>query len=97
VKNISDENETKVNETIAKLVAVGAKPFPNLHYSDEDIKAMASITADTSPYVNQYIAEVTTGKKDLESSWDAYITTLKNMGLDKLMTIYTKAYEEATK
>lgn len=97
VKNMADENETKVNETIAKLVAVGAKPFPSLHYSDEDSKTMASITADTNPYVNQYIAEVTTGKKDLEASWNAYITTLKNMGLDKLMTIYTKAYEEATK
>ena len=97
MKNMSDPNEAKVNNDRTSIAAAGAKPFPTLHCSDEDNKTIASITADIDPYVEQYIAQVVTGQQELNASWDTYITTLKKMGLEQLMTIYTNAYEEATK
>jgi len=96
-KNVSDPNEAKVNEANTKAVALGAEPFPSLNYNDADSKTVASATADLNPYVDQYIAEVVVGRQELDASWDTHIATLKDMGLEKLMTIYTKAYEEAIK
>ena len=68
-----------------------------MNYNDADSKTVASATADLNPYVDQYIAEVVVGRQELDASWDTHIATLKDMGLEKLMTIYTKAYEEAIK
>lgn len=96
-KNKSDANEVKVTKERTDIAAVGAKPFPTLHYSDADNKTVASITADINPYVEQYIAQVVTGQQELDASWGTYVSTLKNMGLDQLMTLYTKAFQEATK
>ena len=89
------KNELKVNKEREKIVEVGAEAFPTLHYSDADNKKAASITADIDPYVSQYIAEIVTGRQELDDSWDTYIDTLQKMGLDELMTIYTKVYEDA--
>ena len=95
MKNVSDKNELKVNKERSKIVEVGAKSFPTLHYSDADNKKVANITADIDPYVSQYIAEIVTGRQELDESWDTYIDTLQKMGLDELMTIYIKVYEDA--
>ena len=46
-------------------------------------------------YINQYVAQVFTGAVSLDDSWDSYITTLNNMGLERLIEIYQDVYARA--
>lgn len=96
-KNMADASEVKVTEESNALVEVGADPLPSLKISEADNKTIASVNADVQPYVDQYIAQVVTGRVELDSSWEEYLTTLNNMGLEKMMDIYNAAYESATK
>ena len=93
----SDPSETELSEQRQRLIDAGGDPFPTLNFSDADNKTIATVNADIDPYVNQYMAQVVTGELDLESSWEEYIATLNNMGLQDMVSIYQKAYEEATK
>ena len=93
----SDPSETQLSEQRQRLIDAGGDPFPTLNFSDADNKTIATVNADIDPYVNQYMAQVVTGELDLESSWEEYIATLNNMGLQDMVSIYQKAYEEATK
>ncbi len=93
----SDPSETQLSEQRQRLIDAGAEPFPTLNFSDADNKTISTVNADIDPYVNQYMAQVVTGELDLESSWDEYIATLNNMGLQDMVNIYRNAYEEASK
>ena len=41
-----------------------------------------------------YRAEVITGKKDLDSTWDEYISTLNKMGLQTAVDNMNDAYDK---
>ena len=41
----------------------------------------------------EYLAEVTTGKKDLEGTWEAYLSQLDAMGGKEYAEIYNGAYQ----
>lgn len=89
---MTDENEKYLTEERNRVVELGADPFPALHISDEDGMAISTIRADVDVYISQYIAQVTTGELELASSWDNYISTLEQMGVQKLIDIYKDAY-----
>jgi putative aldouronate transport system substrate-binding protein len=65
-----------------------------LKYSDNDNKTLSAIMTDINPYLIQYAAEVVTGQKELDSSWDEYTATLENMGLSQMMDIINAAYDK---
>ena len=90
-----DPDEVYLNQQREKIYALGALPIPVLNYSLKERETIADIKADVDSYVSQYLAQVVTGQIDLESSWDSYVKTLKDMGLEQMMEIYTKAYEKA--
>ncbi|MFV0399425.1 MAG: hypothetical protein ACK5LX_02245 [Oscillospiraceae bacterium] len=90
----TDANEKLLNQIRDRLVEQGAEPFPALKYTDADNKTVAAIKNDIDPYVLQYAAQVVTGQKDLDASWEEYVTTLENMGLSQMMEIYNTAFEK---
>ena len=60
--------------------------------TEEEAEVNADINADIDAYRLSYRAEVITGQTNLEDSWDAYIETLNNMGLQTAVDNMNAAY-----
>lgn len=89
---MTDPDEKLLEEERGRIVAMGADPFPSLKIADSDATTIATIKADVDVYINQYIAQVATGELDLESSWDEYLATLDQMGVEQMIQVYKDAY-----
>lgn len=68
------------------------KAWPALSLSEEEGKVNADIQADVDAYRLTYRAEVITGKKVLDDTWDEYIDTLNAMGLETAVANMNAAY-----
>ena len=90
-----DPDEVYLNGERAKVSDMGVVPLPMMSYTDEENEEIATIKTDVDAYINQYVAQVFTGAVSLEDSWDSYITTLNNMGLERLIEIYQDVYARA--
>jgi putative aldouronate transport system substrate-binding protein len=66
--------------------------FPKLLYSPEDTEAISRYSTDISAYMNKSFASWLM-KGGVDQEWDGYVKKLNEMGLDKLMAIYQKAYD----
>ena len=75
--------------TVAPMCA----PFPALALTAEENDQIATILTDMNLYAATYEAEVVTGVKDLEATWDEYMATMKNMGADTVNAVYQAAYD----
>ncbi len=65
--------------------------MPMVHYTDEELERLTTLSSDISPYVNaQYSHWVVDG--GIEEEWDAYIQKLKEMGLDEYVEIQKAAF-----
>lgn len=91
-----DPDEVYLNEQRAKVVALGTTVLPPLTYTEDEQETIATITADINPYISQYIAEVATGQKNLEETWEEYLNTVNAMGAEDLIEAYKAAYTRAT-
>ena len=69
------------------------KAWPTLNLTEEEIAANGDINADVDAYRKTYRAEVITGKKDLDSTWDEYLKTLNDMGLQTAVDNMNAAYD----
>lgn len=94
--NDYDRDMTEVSGTLEELrvAALGADPFPAVQLSESESKDVGQISVDVGDYINQYLAKVTTGEKDLDATWDEYLSTLDAMGAARYEEIYNKAYQE---
>lgn len=88
-----DPDEVYLNEQRLKLSEHGAVALPAMVYTEEENAELASLTTDINSYMTQYRAQVATGELNLDESWEEYVATLNQMGLERLMEIYTRAYE----
>lgn len=79
-----------IKEAIAKY---GVVPVPAFYFSKEQSTQVASTWADLKPYLDQFAAEVITGKVDLNAQWDTFQSTLKKMGSENLLKIYQEVYK----
>lgn len=68
--------------------------FPDalLKYINEENTRMANILTDINNYVEQMRAKFITGVEPF-SSWDNYIETIKNMGIEEVLKIKQAAYD----
>lgn len=92
-----DPNEAYLGEQSRKLAAHGRVALPVMHCTEDEAAELATLTADLNSYLVQYRAQVIIGELDLEESWDNYVATLNQMGLERLMEIHTRSYEDAVK
>ncbi len=74
------------------------KPFqpteycPTLSFTIEEQDELDLIVGTVFAYVKEMEAKFIIGQEDL-STWDAYVSTLKKMGIDRLMEIYQGAFD----
>jgi putative aldouronate transport system substrate-binding protein len=70
---------------------------PPLFFPSADSRTLAEVDKTINDYVSSMIARFITGDVSLEKGWDSYVKTLDNMGLQKYVGIYQKAYDEKMK
>ena len=80
----------KIKESVVEYARV---PSPSFYFEEKNVKNVGTITADVKPYVEQFIAKAIVGELDVDTEWDSYVKTLKQMGLDDLIKIYNDAYD----
>ncbi|HIV28343.1 MAG TPA: extracellular solute-binding protein [Candidatus Ornithocaccomicrobium faecavium] len=90
-----DPDEVYLNGERAKVVAMGVVPLPMMNYTEEENEEIATIKTDVDAYIGQYVAQVVTGAMSLEDSWDSYVSTMNNMGAERLAEIYQDVYARA--
>ncbi len=57
---------------------------PTLVYTEEEDAEYSVISTDINSYVQNYVAECTTGIVDIDATWEAFQKTLKEMKVDGL-------------
>ncbi len=73
------------------------EPLPILNFTNGDLQEISVIKTDIDNYVKEMKAKWITGQVDIESTWDKYVKKLKEMGADKYVEMYQKAYEKYKK
>lgn len=69
------------------------KAWPSISLTEEEIAANSDINADVDAYRKTYRAEVITGKKDLDATWEDYLKQLNDMGLQTAVDNMNAAYD----
>lgn len=77
-----------------KLTPYLVVPYPAVYFTTEEQKKVNSYNADLSSCVERFIARGITGEIDIDTEWDNYIKDLKRIGLDDLISIYQKKYDQ---
>lgn len=67
--------------------------FPALYYTDDEAKERSTLYTDITNYLNTAKAQFITGEMDIDTSWDAHIEKLNQMGLERLLEIEQAAYD----
>ena len=67
--------------------------WPALAMTDVESEVNADINADVDAYRLSYRAEVITGRTNLDETWDSYLETLNNMGLQTSVDNMNAAYQ----
>ncbi len=94
----SSKAERYLNEQKkGKMGDKSVKSLPTIYFERADQKQLSTYTADINAYVNQSIAQFVTGAKDIDSTWPDYLNTLKKMGVENMIKIVQKGYDQATK
>lgn len=66
--------------------------YPSVFFSVEELEEISSIEADIKALVEQKRAEwITSG--GVEGEWDAYVSQLESMGLERLVEIWQAGYD----
>ncbi|WP_313134066.1 extracellular solute-binding protein [Anaerocolumna sp.] len=67
-------------------------PYPNVMFTNEENEERPALTTDIDKYVESTRALwITEG--GIDEGWEEYVEQLNTMGLERLMEIYTTAYE----
>ena len=69
------------------------RTFPPLYYSPDEFGELRRIQAQIMPFVRQSVVDFVTGRRDIDSDWDAYIEELSMMGLKRAAEINEQAYQ----
>jgi putative aldouronate transport system substrate-binding protein len=99
---INDKNSTAINPPQVQQAAAKIQPFiPQKIYAaplfDADTANQVNdLKTDIDTFVGEATAKFITGDRSF-STWDSYVSQLKNMGLDKLEKYYQDAYDKQYK
>ena len=90
--NIVETKKVAAKQRILENYVYDA-PFPTITLTEEENDTYSTVNADLKPYWKQYYAEVITGKKDLDATWDEFVAEMEEMGLTEIVDIYNAAYD----
>ncbi|MCI8462328.1 MAG: extracellular solute-binding protein [Lachnospiraceae bacterium] len=88
-----DAASYKFNMDKEKAMQQYFAPWPTLIMTEEETEQNGTISADVEAYSRSYRADVITGVKDLDATWDEYISTLEGMKVRDMEANYNAAYD----
>ena len=86
-----DVVESALEEERRRVGHMGAEPFILPALEEQDSKVVATVSADVNAYVDEYMAQVITGEKDLDGTWEEFKATLDAMGVADMERVYNEA------
>lgn len=67
---------------------------PTLLYEEVDATELADLQAVIEPYRDEMQIRFITGDLDIDKNWNSYLSELKEMGIDRMLEIMQKSYDE---
>ena len=67
--------------------------FPNVLPTAEESKEIAGIRADLDTFQQEAILKIALGQDDLDSGWEKYLSTMRDLGVDRLIEIKQQQYD----
>ena len=64
-----------------------------LTHTGDESKELASIVTDITTFVNESANQFITGVKDINTEWDAYVSTIQRMSIDRAVEIKQAALD----
>ena len=94
---LNDATEAPVNAQRAQIASdyYGKLrvAMPTLYYEANAAKEMSTISTDLKAYTDQMVALFVTGEADIETGWEEFTETVKNMQALRLVEIAQEAYD----
>ena len=80
-------------ETAEKIDPYGKVPMPQVYLTNDEIDETRGISGDLETFIEEEEARFITGQIDPnnDEDWDNYVSTLENMGVERLLEIYNEA------
>lgn len=66
---------------------------PVLNFTSEETDIYDKYLTSLNAYQDERITAFITGKEDIQTGWDTYVDTCKQLGSDEIVKIYQAAYE----
>ncbi|MGG1517969.1 ABC transporter substrate-binding protein [Paenibacillus oryzisoli] len=70
--------------------------WPSFTYTQDELAQFTPLSTDLNKYVDEMTTKFVTGATPF-SEWENYVSTIKKMGVDDYLKIYTAAYERFKK
>ena len=67
--------------------------LPMISLTADESDDISSKQADIETYVNEYTAKCIVGTTDIDATWDDYVASLNNMGLEHVVQVYQGALD----
>lgn len=103
-KNVTETEEEAVKLEFARMKADAITKSFNyipdevvdkvLSTAEESVE-LSEIQANLTTYMEEYTCAVLTGQKNIDSTWDAYLAELNNIGIDRAIELYQIGYDRA--
>ena len=71
--------------------------FPNVTFTVEEQKVIDTKFAAIQTFISETEQQWIMGSKDVTTSFDDYMKSLKNMGMDEVVEVYNSAYQRYIK
>lgn len=69
--------------------------MPTLVHAEDVVDERNALYTDIDSYVKNYVAECVTGVIEIDATWNDFQSTLKQMGVERLVEIYNQSYQAA--
>ncbi len=87
--NVMNDYLNKVSD---ELMPYAKLPLPLLYLTEQEQKRVSQLSADINALMAQMESKYIIGTESV-NNYDKYVQTLKNIGVDELVTIYQTAYD----
>ncbi len=93
--HLKEENELadflniEVEEKYADFMV---SPYPDIYFTEEQQDRISELQLDIDTYLEQMEARFITGVEPF-TSWDDYVDTIENLGIDEIIKIYQEGYD----
>ena len=69
------------------------EPFPDLTFPSDVASTFSVLREDLRNIVKSYKSQFILGEKDIDASWDQYLSDLEKAGVERFVSIAQDAYD----